>query len=209
MPNDCARFCAHPSKWCNAQIRLHPVPATNNRNAVRIIGGAWKRSVITFADADGLRPTPDRVRETLFNWLGQDLSGLAVLDCFAGTGALALEAASRGAARVLALDTNANAVRSIAEHAKRLKDDGRVEVRRNDAIAALRTYGATFDIIFCDPPFAADEIYRALETHAPAALKPGGFLYLESAREYETFGSLTRVKHMRAGAVHAHLFQKG
>jgi 16S rRNA (guanine966-N2)-methyltransferase len=184
------------------------VPATNNRNAVRIIGGAWKRSVITFADADGLRPTPDRVRETLFNWLGQDLSGLAVLDCFAGTGALALEAASRGAARVLALDTNAAAVRTIAEHAKRLQDDGRVEVHRADALRTLRTYGANFDIIFCDPPFAAQGIYASLETLVPNVLKPGGFLYVESPIEYETFGGLGRLKHLRAGAVHAQVFQK-
>ncbi len=181
---------------------------TSARNSVRIIGGAWRRSVVTFADSDGLRPTPDRVRETLFNWLGQDLVGRTVLDAFAGTGALALEAASRGAARVFALDTSPSAVRMIAEHGERLGGEtvgGQLTVMRADALGWLNTCGAVFDVIFLDPPFAAD-LYEKLALSAPQVLSPGGLLYLEAPREFASFGLLARSKYGKAGAVHYHLF---
>jgi 16S rRNA (guanine966-N2)-methyltransferase len=198
------------------------------RNAVRIVGGQWKRSVITFSDADGLRPTPDRVRETVFNWLGQDLTGMHVLDAFAGTGALALEAASRGAARVVALDTNPTNVRTIATHVERLGGAGVVEVLRADALQYLanacgaglnpplvrgegeavreeRTNASRFDIIFLDPPFTAD-LYSKLADLAPQVLRENGMLYVEAPEKFDTYGGLVLRKHLKAGMVHAQVF---
>jgi 16S rRNA (guanine966-N2)-methyltransferase len=175
-------------------------------NRVRIIGGNWKKSVITFPTLEGLRPTPDRVRETVMNWLGQDLSGWDVLDCFAGTGAFALECASRGAARVVALDTQSLAVKSITEHAARLGGSGIVSALRADAMNYLSTSKAQFDLVLCDPPFS-EGYYEKLAQFAPQVLKPHGILYLEAPQEFVEFGGLGRRKHARAGAVHYHLFQ--
>jgi 16S rRNA (guanine966-N2)-methyltransferase len=175
-------------------------------NRVRIIGGNWKRSVISFPPLEGLRPTPDRVRETVMNWLGQDLFGWQVLDCFAGTGAFALECASRGAARVVALDTQSPAVKSIAEHAARLGGADIVSALRVDAMNYLNTSGAQFDLVLCDPPFSGG-YYEKLAEIAPQVLKPHGLLYLEAPQEFATFGPLVQRKHARAGAVHYHLFQ--
>jgi 16S rRNA (guanine966-N2)-methyltransferase len=175
-------------------------------NRVRIIGGAWKKSVITFPSLEGLRPTPDRVRETVMNWLGQDLSGWDVLDCFAGTGAFALECASRGAARVVALDTHPLAVKSIAEHAQRLGGAGIVSALRADAMHYLSTCRAPFDLVLCDPPFSGG-YYEKIAQFAPQVLKPHGVLYVEAPQEFANFGGLVQRKHARAGAVHYHLFQ--
>jgi 16S rRNA (guanine966-N2)-methyltransferase len=174
-------------------------------NRVRIIGGNWKKSVISFPAIEGVRPTPDRVRETVMNWLGQDLSGWQVLDCFAGTGAFALECASRGAARVVALDTQALAVKSISEHAARLGGKDIVTALRVDAMNYLATCGAQFDLVLCDPPFSG-RYYEKLAEIAPQVLKPHGVLYVEAPQEFTEFGPLVRSKHARAGAVHYHLF---
>ncbi len=161
--------------------------------------------MITFPTLEGLRPTPDRVRETVMNWLGQDLAGAQVLDCFAGTGAFALECASRGAARVVALDNQALAVKSIAEHAARLGGAGIVSALRTDALHYLASCGAQFDVVLCDPPFSG-RYYQKLAEIAPQVLKPHGALYLEAPQEFTTFGPLVQHKHARAGGVHYHLF---
>jgi 16S rRNA (guanine966-N2)-methyltransferase len=182
-----------------------PPKSSSQRNAVRIIGGAWKKSVITFPNIEGLRPTPDRVRETVMNWLGQDFAGASVLDAFAGTGAFALECASRGAARVVALDSHALVVKTIAEHAQRLGGAERVTALRADAMHYMNTCGAVFDVAFCDPPFASS-LYEKLAETAPQVLRPGGVLYVESPRELVAFGGLLRTKHGKAGLVHYHLF---
>ncbi len=178
--------------------------SANNR--VRIIGGKWKKSIITFPALEGLRPTPDRVRETVMNWLGQDLSGWEVLDCFAGTGAFTLECASRGAASVLALETQPLAVKSIAEHAKRLGGADVVTALRADALNYIATSRARYDLVLCDPPFSA-QLYEKIALFAPQVLKPHGVLYVESPHEFTEFGALVRTKHARAGAVHYHLFE--
>jgi 16S rRNA (guanine(966)-N(2))-methyltransferase RsmD len=174
-------------------------------NEVRVIGGQWKRSKLPVANRPGLRPTPDRVRETLFNWLGQDLSGWRVLDAFAGSGALGFEAASRGAAEVLLLESDAALVRSLATVKARLKADT-VQVMAADALNWLaRCEPARFELVLLDPPFDAEFFDTVLVAAAPCVV-PGGFIYLEAPREFtQAPAGFVRHRHLRAGAVHAHL----
>jgi 16S rRNA (guanine966-N2)-methyltransferase len=173
---------------------------------VRLIGGQWKRSKLPVADRPGLRPTPDRVRETLFNWLGQDLTGWRVLDAFAGTGALGFEAASRGAAEVLLLERDAILVRGLSDVKARLKADV-VQVQAANAMAWLkRCSPGRFELVMLDPPFDASVFETALTAAAPT-VAPGGFIYLEAPREFDTApAGFALHRHLRAGAVHAHLF---
>ena len=179
---------------------------------VRIIGGQWKRTRLPVAQRPGLRPTPDRVRETLFNWVGQDLSGWHCLDAFAGTGALGLEAASRGAASVLLVEQDAGLVAQLHQHQQRLQACT-VRVQRGDALAALRQVaGQGLDLVFLDPPFDATALFVPAVQAAAAALAPQGFIYLEapSAWTQEQLAPLGLAlhRHLRAGAVHAHLLQR-
>jgi 16S rRNA (guanine966-N2)-methyltransferase len=173
---------------------------------VRLIGGQWKRSKLPVADRPGLRPTPDRVRETLFNWLGQDLAGWRVLDAFAGSGALGFEAASRGATEVLLLERDAVLVRCLSDVKARLKAEA-VQVLAADALAWLkRCAPERFELVLLDPPFDANDFETALAAAAPA-VAPGGFLYLEAPRKFdEGPAGFELRRHLRAGAVHAHLF---
>ena len=179
------------------------------KGEVRIIGGQWKRSKLPVADKPGLRPTPDRVRETLFNWLGQDLAGWRVLDAFAGSGALGFEAASRGAAEVQLLEADAALVRGLAMVKTRLQADA-VQVIAADAIAWMaRCAPARIELVLLDPPFDAKFFDAALAAAAPT-VAPGGFLDLEAPREFaDAPPGFTRHRHLRAGAVHAHLFVRG
>ena len=179
---------------------------------VRIIGGQWKRTRLPVAQRPGLRPTPDRVRETLFNWLGQDLSGWHCLDAFAGTGALGLEAASRGAASVLLVEQDAALVAQLHQHQQRLQAST-VRVQRGDALAALRQVaGQGLDLVFLDPPFDETALFVPAVQAAAAALAPQRFIYLEapSAWTQEQLAPLGLAlhRHLRAGAVHAHLLQR-
>ncbi|MFT4191304.1 MAG: RsmD family RNA methyltransferase [Comamonas sp.] len=182
---------------------------------VRIIGGQWKRSKLAVADRPGLRPTPDRVRETLFNWLvsasGQDdWSGWCVVDAFAGTGALGFEAASRGAGRVTLVEQDPGLAAQLQASKVRLKADG-VTVQRGDGLAALgRLAPASVQLVLLDPPFDAPWYAQALQA-ARAALAPDGWLYVEAARawsaeELQPLG-LAPWRHLKAGAVHAHLLR--
>ena len=175
---------------------------------VRLIGGLWKRSKLPVAGRPGLRPTPDRVRETLFNWLGQDLAGWRVLDAFAGSGALGFEAASRGAAEVLMLERDAVLLRGLVEVKTRLHADA-VQVIGSDALAWLsRCTPGRFDLVLLDPPFDSDLFDAALAAAAPA-VAAGGFLYLEAPRPFAALpAGFTAHRHLRAGAVHAHLFRR-
>jgi len=178
---------------------------------VRIIGGRWKRSLLPVLEAEGLRPTPDRVRETLFNWLGQDLSGMTCLDLFAGSGALGFEAASRGAAAVTLVEANPRVARQLRDNQYRL-DATQVKVVQGDAFAvASQMPAASFDVVFLDPPFAEDWIGPALE-HAARLSRPGGAVYVETDRaligpDAPIPASLEIVRQARAGAVHFHLLQ--
>jgi len=178
---------------------------------VRIIGGQWKRSKLPVADKPGLRPTPDRVRETLFNWLGQDLTGWRCVDVFAGTGALGLEAASRGAKEVLLLEQDAALVAQLRKLKDHFKAEA-VQVQRGDGIAALKAWpAASADLVFLDPPFDAHLFEPALQA-AARAVAPGGYVYLEapSAWSEEQLAplGLTLYRHLKAGSVHAHLLQR-
>lgn len=178
---------------------------------VRLIAGLWKRSKLPVADRPGLRPTPDRVRETLFNWLGQDLSGCCVLDAFAGSGALGFEAASRGAAPVVLIESDAGLARSLGDSAQRLNAT-ELQVVQTDALqwmdrAAAAFPPAAFDLIFLDPPFER-ELFEAAWQRALPLLKPGGWLYLEApAQSGLQAPGLHLHRHLKAGAVHAHLWK--
>ena len=186
-------------------------PLPTGAGEVRIIGGQWKRTRLPVARRPGLRPTPDRVRETLFNWLGQDLSGWRCLDAFAGTGALGLEAASRGAVSVLLVEQDAALVAQLFALCQRLAASA-VTVRRGDGIAQLRQCApASLDLAFIDPPFGDGDLFAPALKAAAAALSPQGFIYLEAASawgesEMEPLG-LVLHRHLRAGAVHAHLLR--
>jgi len=181
------------------------------KGEIRIIGGQWKRTRLAVPDKPGLRPTPDRVRETLFNWLGQDLTGWRCVDAFAGTGALGLEAASRGAAQVLLVEQDPALAAQLQAHQKRLKADA-VRVQRGDGIAALRQIAQTAPrsqhLVFLDPPFGAVELFAPALQAAQQAVAEGGHIYLEAPAAWsaETTG-LTLYRHLKAGAVHAHLLQ--
>lgn len=181
---------------------------------VRIIGGQWKRTPLAVPDRPGLRPTPARVRETLFNWLGQDLSGLRCIDAFAGTGALGLEAASRGAAEVVLVEQEADLIRSLSTVTTRLKAAG-VRIERGDGVAALqKRQGQGWDLVFLDPPFGEDGnpvlVQAALEA-ARQAVQAEGEIYLEAPRlwtDEELLPLGLRVhKHGKAGVVAFHLLR--
>ena len=178
---------------------------------VRIIGGRWKRTRLPVADKPGLRPTPDRVRETLFNWLGQDLTGWRCIDAFAGTGALGLEAASRGAADVLLVEQDPQLVATLRQLQAKLQAD-QVRIQRGNGLGVLASLPAgSVDLVLLDPPFDADLFDKALKAAAPA-LAPEGVIYLEAPSAWEgarlaPFG-LEPWRHLRAGAVHAHLLRR-
>lgn len=150
-----------------------------NRNRVRIVGGAWRSRLIPFPPRKDLRPTPDRVRETLFNWLGQDLTGKICLDLFAGSGALGFEAASRGARRVVMVENDATTYRALASSRETFAATA-VELKRAEALEFLRLDAGVYDVVFLDPPFRAD-YWPRLAPLLPARLAPGALVYHESA----------------------------
>ncbi|WP_396434487.1 16S rRNA (guanine(966)-N(2))-methyltransferase RsmD [Limnohabitans sp.] len=186
-------------------------PKGQPSHEIRIIGGQWRRTRLKVLDKPGLRPTPDRVRETLFNWLGQDLSGWRCVDAFAGTGVLGLEAASRGATHVLMVEQDAVLVRDLQDNATRLKAS-MVSVQRGDAVSTLgRLPAGSVDLVFIDPPFDGPWFEPALKA-AARAVPVGGWIYLEAPVSWPT-DALTALglkceRHLKAGAVHAHLLQR-
>ena len=169
---------------------------------MRIIAGEYRGRRIPVAQKPDLRPTPDRVRETLFNWLGQWLDGLACLDLFAGSGALGFEAASRGAARVVMVEQD----RATFQHLKKIRDEigaGRVELVNDDAFAYLRR-AESFDVVFLDPPFrqnALPAVFRHLKG------RNGTRVYVESGEPFDPGPQWREVKRARAGQVSYQLFQ--
>ena len=157
--------------------------ASPGRNSVRIIGGAWRRRRVNFPDLPGLRPTPDRVRETLFNWLQHATVDTRVLDLFAGSGALGLEALSRGAKRVVFVERAPPAARMLREQLERFGASARAEVAEMGAARYLRTPVAPFDIAFLDPPFGSDALAQYVPLLAEGNwLIPGSLIYLENER---------------------------
>ncbi|OZA30518.1 MAG: 16S rRNA (guanine(966)-N(2))-methyltransferase RsmD [Hydrogenophilales bacterium 17-61-9] len=154
-----------------------PQRAHGVANRVRIIGGRFRRRLLDFPGGAGLRPTPDRVRETLFNWLGQDLPGWTCLDLFAGSGALGFEAASRGAERVVMIERDAGAIGALEKN-RTLLGASAIDIKRADALAWLAHNHETFDLVFLDPPFDSGLAATVLAGLAPH-LKPGGQVYVE------------------------------
>jgi len=173
---------------------------------VRIIGGRFRGRVVRFPKSHGLRPTPDRVRETLFNWLGQDLSGLATFDLYAGSGALTLEALSRGAALAVAVDRDPALVAAISATALTFGATG-LEAHAADARAYLARETRKFDVIFLDPPFADDPWPWLLPACVPRVVA-SGFVYAEAGRALEPPPPLALHRRSRAGQVHYHLFRQ-
>ncbi len=181
-------------------------------NQVRIIGGRWRGSRLAFPDAEGLRPTADRIRETLFNWLAPVLPGAHCLDLFAGSGALGFEAASRGARRVVMLERDPRVVAALEANRERL-DDGRIDIHAADALQWLRGGSGSFDLVFVDPPFADR---RLLENSiaalaASGCLRPDGRVYLELPRQAPLPalpGDWVQERAKKAGQVGYYLFRK-
>ncbi|MDP9087214.1 MAG: 16S rRNA (guanine(966)-N(2))-methyltransferase RsmD [Pseudomonadota bacterium] len=159
------------------------LPAPSGRNSVRIIAGAWRGRRIHFPDLPALRPTPDRVRETLFNWLQHLIADTRCLDLFAGSGALGLEALSRGASEVVFVEQFPAAARTVQEQLVRLGGESKGRVMEMGAARFLRTPPKAFDIVFLDPPFGTN----ALAEYVPMLdsgqwLAVGSLVYLENER---------------------------
>lgn len=173
---------------------------------LRIIGGTWRSRRIRCPDRPGLRPTPDRVRETLFNWLGQDLTGKQCLDLFAGSGALGFEAASRGAQRVLMVERDTVVLQALQANSATLQA-ATVEVVRADALEFLKNHHSRYDVVFLDPPFA-DGCWPQLLEGVPAVLAPGGLVYCERAQALEDLRGWEVVKSGRAGQVSHQLLKR-
>lgn len=181
-------------------------------NRVRIIGGQWRSRLLRFHAAQELRPTPDRVRETLFNWLGQDLTGMLCLDLFAGSGALGFEAASRGASQVVLVERDRAIVQALHENARTLQAGvGMVEVVRADALEFLAHNRRAYDVVFIDPPYAlweqSGEPVMALLSGLVQHLAPGARVYLESPAFPELAHGWQSLKRARAGAVYYQLIE--
>ena len=179
-------------------------------NTVRIIGGQWRRRVLRFPDSEGLRPTPDRVRETLFNWLGQDLAGMSCLDLFSGSGALGFEAGSRGAAKVTMVEYSPKVFEALETNARLLDSQGCLQIVRADAVkfaSSLRVAGLRFDVLFLDPPYKQGWIDR-LTPLLPELVAEGGVIYIEAEYPLAGFGDWSSVRSGRAGQVYYHLMRR-
>jgi len=187
-----------------ASVRAHKAtpPAANK---VRIIGGKWRSRVLRFPSRATLRPTPDRVRETLFNWLGQELHELTTLDLFAGSGALSFESLSRGAAKAVAVDASRDAVAALNENAAMLGAAG-FEAHCANALDFLAADRRGFDVIYVDPPFDEEwlpQLWPLLEQRINA----GGRVYVEQSRPVQPPPGWTLARHRKAGRVHYHLLR--
>ena len=151
-------------------------------NKLRIIGGRWRGVAITFPPKSALRPTPDRVRETLFNWLQPVIVGSRCLDLFAGSGALGFEALSRGAREVISVDSDREIARHLQATAAKLRADG-FEVFESDALKFLSASHDRFDVVFLDPPYAATLLPDVLQRLNSGLLSPGALIYVEAAAD--------------------------
>jgi 16S rRNA (guanine966-N2)-methyltransferase len=173
--------------------------------SLRVIGGKYRSRLLRVPQRPGLRPTPDRVRETLFNWLGQDLSGLACLDLFAGSGALGFEAASRGATRVVLVERD-RAVVAELERSRAALDAGQVTIVSGDAAAYLARERERFDVVFLDPPFRQNALPGLLQSLEPR-LEPGARVYVESEAPLDVAAPWAELRRARAGQVSYQLLQ--
>ena len=181
------------------------------KNQLRIIGGEWKRRQLPFASIDGLRPTPDRVRETLFNWLMWDIQNTNVLDICAGSGALAFEALSRGASQVVMIEPNTQQAKFLKDNLELLKvTNQRAKLKIATAQQTLPTLKDQFDVVFLDPPYSLD-LWEELAILADPLIKNDGFIYIEADRDLSQLkipSSWIQIKNTKAGTVRAGLYQK-
>ena len=179
---------------------------------IRIIAGRWRGRRLDVPRLAGLRPTPDRVRETLFNWLMPLVEGVRCLDLFAGTGALGFEAASRGASRVVMVEEARTAVAALREHAVTLGADN-VEVIRANVLHWLRSTGRPYDIVFMDPPFGRGLVAPVCRLLAENGwLAPGAQIYIETESEAANLAlpeAWTLVRRRKAGPVRYYLATAG
>jgi len=175
------------------------------RGRVRIVGGRWRSRLLEVPARPGLRPTPDRVRETLFNWLGQRLEGFACLDLFAGCGALGFEAASRGAARVVMVESDRVALAALRASRERL-EALEVEIVAGDALEYLARGPERFDVVFLDPPFRQNAL-PALLARLPPRLAPGARVYVEGPEPVAAAAPWRELRRARAGQVSVQLLQ--
>lgn len=173
---------------------------------VRIVGGKWRSRQIQVLDSAGLRPTPDRVRETLFNWLGQDLTGWSCLDLFAGSGVLGFEAASRGAAPVTLVELDSRVHASLGAMAKTLQAE-QLELIRGDGLKFCVSSGRTFDLVLLDPPYHKGWLER-VEPHLDRVVSPDGWLYVEAEHPVPRLGAWSAVRQGQAGQVYFQLLRR-
>ncbi|MDV2467743.1 16S rRNA (guanine(966)-N(2))-methyltransferase RsmD [Acinetobacter chinensis] len=179
------------------------------KNQLRIIGGEWKRRQLPFASVEGLRPTPDRVRETLFNWLMWDIQNAAVLDLCTGSGALSFEALSRGASHVLMIEPERTQAEFLKNNIKLLNAKN-AELKTSTAQKVLPALNSMFDVVFLDPPYSLD-LWEELSMRADPLIKTQGFIYVEADRSLEQLklpATWQLIKQTKAGTVQAGLFQK-
>ena len=183
--------------------------ATQKLNTVRINAGEWRSRLIKFPDADGLRPTPERVRQTVFNWLGQELTGLTCLDLFAGTGVIGFEALSRGATSVTLVEKSMPAYKALLEN-KQLLGADKAQILHQDAIHFLNANQQKFDLIFLDPPYNQQWLTKALPLLA-SHLTTHGVVYAEAEFAIDVNADFATgwqvVKQSKAGNVFYHLLK--
>lgn len=189
-----------------------PTKKSRSLSQVRIIGGEYRRRLVTFVDADGLRPTPDRLRETLFNWLQNAIPNATVLDCCAGSGVLSFEALSRGAKSVTLIEPNLTQFHKLNDNVQILHiPSHKITLCNSTAQGILSTFSEPFDIIFIDPPYRLDlwvQILTLLATHH--LYHPNSLIYIEADRPLETFCAdcdwLIPLKSSKVGTIFAGIF---
>lgn len=172
-------------------------------NTVRISAGQWRSRIIKFPDVEGLRPTPDRVRQTVFNWLGQELHGLSCLDLFAGTGVMGFEALSRGAQQLILIEKSRPAYQSLLENKASLQAQN-VDILNMDALQFLAQTKNKFDVIFVDPPYQQGWVNKVLPL-VKGVLAEGGLIYVEAEYAITDSDEWQVVKNGKAGNVFYHL----
>ncbi|HJF28079.1 MAG TPA: 16S rRNA (guanine(966)-N(2))-methyltransferase RsmD [Acinetobacter lwoffii] len=181
------------------------------KNQLRIIGGDWKRRQLAFASIEGLRPTPDRVRETLFNWLMWDIQNAVVLDLCTGSGALSFEALSRGAAQVVMIEPDRTQAQFLTNNLELLKvTKSRAQLKIATAQQALTNVKQQFDLVFLDPPYGLD-LWQELAQQADPLIKSEAYIYVEADKDLHQLklpASWHLIKTTKAGMIRAGLYQK-
>jgi 16S rRNA (guanine966-N2)-methyltransferase len=176
-------------------------------NQVRINAGVWRSRLLKFPDAEGLRPTPpERVRITVFNWLGQDMTGKTCLDLFAGTGVLGFEALSRNAKNMTMVESSRPAYSALLQNQTMLKAEN-CQILNQDALLFLANNTQKFDVIFCDPPYNKGWLQKLLPS-LNQHLNANGVVYAEAEYEIKSDDNWQVIKQNKAGNVYYHLLAK-